>query len=113
MKTITILTLATLALIAPHTHASAVPSPVSRCDLPTTRDLIIWERRPRILDSAIEVGDADLLQCKATLDTWASTQPTGSGYCAKIAWASDNPGYNVEERPALPLKNVIDAVGEC
>lgn len=90
------------------------PIPITGpCDMPTTRDLIIWERRPRIPDSAFTVGDADLSQCKPTVDTWPAGEPTGPGYCSKIAWASDNPGYDTEARPAPPLKKVIESVGDC
>jgi hypothetical protein len=76
-------------------------------------DLIIWERAPRIQDSAIEVSDADLMNCKPTLDTWKAGEPTGPGYCSKIARASDNPGYDTDVRPAPPLNKVIDEVGDC
>jgi hypothetical protein len=101
------------ASAAPN-EAVTSPAPRSgRCDMPTTRDLIIWERRPQILDSAYEVGDADLSQCKPTVDTWPAGEPTGSGYCSKIAWASDNPGYDTDARPAPPLKKVIEEVGDC
>ncbi|GAB4662594.1 hypothetical protein MOKP64_49240 [Mycobacterium avium subsp. hominissuis] len=98
--------------------ASATPGvkpfpAVGPCDMPTTRDLIVWERRPRLIDSAFEVGDADLSQCKPTVDTWPAGEPTGPGYCSKIAWASDNPGYDTDARPAPPLKKVIEAVGDC
>src|SRR5882757_9819313 len=88
--------------------ASAAPMPESGpCNLePTSRDLIIWERWPRLPDAAQEVGDVDGSQCKLTLDSWKAGEPTGPGYCAKIAWASDNPGYDVDARPAPPLKNV-------
>ena len=81
--------------------------------MPTTADLIIWQHAPRLVDSAFEVGDADLLRCKSTLDTWRADQPTGTGYCSKIAWALDNPGYDVDVRPAPPLKRVVDQVGDC
>jgi hypothetical protein len=101
------------ASAAPN-EAVTRPAPrLGRCDMPTTRDLIIWERRPQILDSAYEVGDADLSQCKPTVDTWPAGEPTGSGYCSKIAWASDNPGYDTDARPAPPLKKVIEEVGDC
>ena len=99
---------------AAPSEAGAVPLPRSGpCDLPTTRDLIIWQRAPRLQDSAFEVGDADLVHCKPTLDTWGAEQPAGPGYCSKIAWASDNPSYDVDARPAPPLKKVIDGVGDC
>ncbi|BBZ14283.1 hypothetical protein MBRA_44780 [Mycobacterium branderi] len=83
------------------------------CNMPPTRDLIIWIREPRRPDSAQKVGDADLAQCKPTLETWRDTEPTGPNYCFKIAWASDNPGYDVDPRPAAPLKKVIDQTGGC
>lgn len=44
---------------AAPSEAGAVPIPRSGpCDLPTTRDLIIWQRAPRLQDSAFEVGEA-------------------------------------------------------
>lgn len=102
------------SLSAANAAPGATPTPAAGlCDMPTTSDLIVWERRPRLLDSAFEVGDADLSQCKPTVDTWPAAQPTGPGYCSKIAWASDNPGYDTDARPAPPLKKVIEAVGDC
>jgi len=101
---------------APSDASTPSSSPIPRtapCDMPTTRDLIIWERRPHLLDSAYEVGDANLSQCKPTVDTWPAGEPTGAGYCSKIAWASDNPGYDAEAQPAPPLKKVIEEVGDC
>ena len=77
---------------AAPSEAGTVPIPRSGpCNLPTTRDLIISQRAPQLQDSAFEVGDADLVHCKPTLDTWGAEQPAGPGYCSKIAWASDNP----------------------
>src|ERR1700761_3860041 len=83
------------------------------CGLPSTADLIIWERRPKLEDSAVEVGNTDFMNCTPMLDTWKNTEPTGPGNCAKIALLSDNPGYDFEVRPAPPLKNVLDQVGDC
>jgi hypothetical protein len=97
-----------------HSEAGSVPVPRSSiCNLPTTRDLIIWQRVPPLPDSAFKVGDADIYNCKPTLDTWRGDQPTVPGDCSKIAWASDNPSYDFSVRPAPPLTNVIDAVGDC
>jgi hypothetical protein len=53
------------------------------------------------------------MHCKPTLDTWRYGQSTGPGYCSKIAWADDNPGYDADARPAAPLKKVLDTVGDC
>ena len=96
--------------------ASAAPMPESGpCNLVPTRDLIIWQFWPWQHRGAFagKVGDADLVNCKPTLDTWRAGEPAGPGYCSKVAWADDNPGYDMEVRPAPPLKKVIDQVGDC
>jgi Ion transport protein len=104
-------------VVAPAAHASVMPSapppPMSPCNLSVTRDLILWQRWPRVQDFATEIGDVDYPQCKPALDVWRDSEQTGPGYCAKIAWASDNPGYDVEARPAPQPKHVIDVVGDC
>lgn len=83
------------------------------CDLaPTDNDLIIWQHWPRLPNNALLVGDVDMGQCKPTLDTWRAMEPTGPGYCNKIAWASDNPGYDVDQKPAPPLRKVLDEYGD-
>ena len=81
--------------------------------MPITRDLIIWTRWPGAPDFATNNGDVDFMNCKPTLDTWREWEQTGPGYCSKIAWASENPGYDIDVRPAPPLKKVIDEVGDC
>lgn len=44
-------------------------------------------------------------------------QRRAPGYCAKIAWASDNPGYDDDDdagaRAAAALMKVIETVGDC
>jgi hypothetical protein len=93
---------------------SPTSTPVSPCNLqPSDHALILWERVPRLPDDSTMIGDVDLSKCKPTLETWRNYQPTGPGYCTKIAWADDNPGYPVESRPSPPLKKVIDEVGDC
>jgi hypothetical protein len=39
--------------------------------------------------------------------------PHGPGYCSKIAWSADNPGYVKGVSPVAPLQKVIDEVGDC
>lgn len=101
---------ATAIGVAAPAHAKPV-YPLSACDEPI-RDLIVWQRAPRLLDSAFEIGSVGP-HCTPTLDTWASEQPTGPGYCSKIAWADDNPDYDVEVKPAPTPKKVIQTVGDC
>jgi hypothetical protein len=102
----------TVPSAASASAGSGPPAESGECDLqPTEHDLILWERAPRLLDNSIEIGDVDLGHCQPTLATWASMQPTGPGFCTKIAWADDNPGYPIGSRPSRPLKKVIDEVG--
>jgi hypothetical protein len=111
---ITVAAASTAIAIALAAPVHAQPAPTSHCDLsPTDRDLIIWQKFPRLVADALEVGDVNMALCKPTLDSWRDGTPTGPGYCSKIAWAADNPGYDVEVKPAPPLKKVIDSVGDC
>ena len=107
--------LAAGVITAPVAHAgSTVPAPISpACNLPITRDLIVWTRWPGVQDFATKNGDVDLVHCIPTLDGWRDWEQTGPGYCSAIAWASDNPGYDVDARPAPRLKHVIDKLGDC
>jgi len=61
--------------------------------------------------TAITVGDVDLSQCKPSLETFAASSPTEAGFGSQIAWADDNPGYDVNARPAPQLKKVLQEVG--
>ncbi len=44
--------------------------------------------------AAQEVGDVNGVHCKPTRDTWKVGEATGPGYCAKVARAYGNPGYD-------------------
>ena len=72
----------------------------------------MWWVTPGQAAVAQEIGNVDLFHCAPTLTTWRSTVPTGPGFCTKIAWASDNPGYPIDATPAPPLKHVLGQVGE-
>ena len=96
-----------------HSEIGTAPVPDSPCNLPTASSLIVWHHTPGAQDSANFVGESDLYNCRPTLDTWRAAQPTGPGYCSKIAWYSDNPSYIPGITPAAPLKKVIDQVGDC
>ena len=90
-----------------------VPLPDSPCNLETTKSLIIWERAPRVPDSAFAINATDNSNCRPALDTWRSLVPNGPGYCSKIAWSTDNPAYVYGVPPAAPLQKVVDEVGDC
>lgn len=101
-----------------HGEVATVPPPKSPsppCNLPTTNRLIIWHRAPGAEDRAEKVGETDLHTCRPMLDELRGPAlgPSAPGYCSKVAWLSDNPGYNTLISPAAPLKNVIEEVGDC
>ncbi|OBC11024.1 hypothetical protein A5788_10815 [Gordonia sp. 852002-50816_SCH5313054-c] len=73
-------------------------------------DMIMWMHAPRVEDSAEVIGGFDVLSCG---DQWRSAQPTGAGYCTIIARSSDNPGYDVDVKPAPRPSNPVDTVGDC
>ncbi|OBK27617.1 hypothetical protein A5634_22380 [Mycobacterium asiaticum] len=89
------------------------PVPAAPCNLPTSKGLIVWLHVPGAPDSARAMNESDLYNCRPTLETWRAGQPSGPGYCSKIAWFVDNPTYAVNVSPAAPLNKVIDQVGDC
>ncbi|WP_406507638.1 hypothetical protein [Streptomyces sp. NBC_00212] len=61
--------------------------------------------------SAQELGDYNAATCESTFTWLEQTSPKEAGDCLEAAWASDNPGYNVDAEPAKRLKKVQVAVG--
>ena len=101
---------------APAPGGVPAPGPGSAphpCTLPHFGDLIEWQRRPGKVDSALRFPDVDPTKCEPALDGWMEGMPPGPGVCFMIGWASDNPGYNVFAKPAPPLKNTLDKVGDA
>jgi len=96
-----------------HSEFSLAPGPTLPCNLETTRSLLIWQHAPRVPDSAIAINGTDSSNCRPALDTWRALAPNGPGYCSKIAWSDDNPGYVRNVSPVAPLQKVIDQVGDC
>jgi hypothetical protein len=90
-----------------------VPVPLSPCNLETTKSLLIWQRAPGVPAATTVINATDAYNCRPALDTWRSLVPNGPGYCAKIAWSTDNLGYVRNVSPVAPLQNVIDQVGDC
>ncbi len=95
-----------------HGEVGTVPIPETPCNLPTASSLIIWTHAPPALDRSVFVNESDVYNCRPALETWRAGEPSGPGFCSKIAWANDNPGYSPVV-PAPPLKKVIDQVGDC
>lgn len=115
---------------ASSTVASTIPfGPTSGpgCHLAPVRELIEWHKssHPPSADgstgqpaSAVKFGDINLVGCKSSLDGWVekhsdSEADTAAGFrdCYEIAWADDNPGYDVYAVPAPRLKNVLMRAG--
>jgi hypothetical protein len=101
-----------------HSEVAAAPipkAPSQPCNLPTTNKLIVWHRAPGVEDRAEVVDEADLYNCRPMLDELRGPAlgPSGPGFCSKIAWSSDNPGYSPLVSPTIPLKKVIYQEGDC
>ena len=96
-----------------HGEVGTAPVPETPCNLPTASSLIIWEQDPGAQPKSRFVNESDVYNCRPMLDVWRAGQPSGPGYCSKIAWASDNPEYVSGVTPAAPLKKVIDEFGDC
>lgn len=98
----------------PSSRPTAIVRPKSKVtqqSCPPTRDVIVWMRIPGVQDSAQVLGNYDQQNCEPTFKTVQETSPTEPGDCTEAAWASDNPGYNVDATPARRLKHVYVAVG--
>jgi hypothetical protein len=96
-----------------HSEVGRAPMPELPCNMPSAASLLIWQRAPGKLDQSEYISSTDFINCRPMLDTWRTSRPSGPGYCAKIAWSADNPGYPPSVQPAPPLKKVIDQVGDC
>ncbi|MFD8424447.1 hypothetical protein [Streptomyces sp. NPDC059466] len=91
------------------TRASTPTPSSSRCG--PSRDVLVWYKVPDIPDSAQTLGNYNVVTCETTFDDLQHTSPTQPGYCTAAAWVSDNPGYDVDARPAMRPKKVQVAVG--
>ena len=78
---------------------------------PPTRDVYVRYVDPGLPASASDLGNYDVLTCETTFDSLEATSPMEAGYCTTAAWASNNPGYNVNATPAAPLQDIEVAVG--
>ncbi|WP_144418271.1 hypothetical protein [Mycobacterium sp. EPa45] len=108
-------------------ETSVAPTSGQPCHLVAVRDLIEWHKssHPPSSDgstgppaSAVKFGNVNLVGCKSTLDGWVeehsdSEAVTQAGFrdCFEIAWADDNPGYDIHASPAPRLKNVLLQAG--
>ena len=89
--------------------AKAKPSP--SCKLTTTFDYIERDDDPGASVMADEIGNVDFSNCTDSLSDFAAEAGQADGECTTIALASKNPGYDVNEAPAPPLKDVIESAG--
>lgn len=103
------------------------PAPGQPCHLVAVRDLIEWHKSSHLPSvdgstgpppSAVKFGNVNLVGCKDSLDGWvkehSSTEAdiaAGFRDCYEIAWADDNPGYDVHALPAPRLKSVLLQAG--
>ena len=97
-------------------HASPPDAPVATSTSTGTgqtcrpaRDVIVWTKTPD-RTSAMLLGDP-AGNCSSTLDTIRQTSPTGPGYCTIAAWATDNPGYDVNAASPRRPRKVQETIG--
>lgn len=83
---------------------------------PATGDILVQQVWPGLPADALELGGGwqwnyTTHSCMNSVDMTIATAPRGKGYCTQVALTSDSPGYNVETKPAGPLKKVIASAG--
>jgi hypothetical protein len=84
----------------------------------TQGDIIVREKDPTLPYYASQLGGGFAFnhrsnQCQNSVEFNLDAVPDQPGSCAQIASASDNPGYNPDDRPAPPLKKVFASKGSC
>jgi hypothetical protein len=105
---------------APTTASTDVtdpPAAVAECRArpAPNGDILVREIWPGLPDDALELGGGwqwnyATHTCMTSVDFAIASAPQGKGHCTEVALASDNPGYNVEAKPAAPLEKVIASV---
>ena len=94
--------------------ASGVPSG-GPSDCPSGPDYIMVVHVQGTPDTAQRIAGYSWLaaqsQCVDAVSFLQSTTPDNAPQCRLIAPAADNPGYDVNARPAPPLKNVVGSFG--
>jgi hypothetical protein len=100
------------AVTSAAAHAAKVGAGgASSCKLKTTFHYIERDDDPGASVMADEIGNVDFANCQDSLSDFAATAGQAAGECTTIALASDNPGYDVDQVPASPLKDVIQSAG--
>lgn len=78
---------------------------------PPTRDVLVWTKFDGVPAAAAELGNYNAATCEPMFNWLTETSPTNAGDCTEAAWASDNPGYNVDADPAPKLKHIQLEIG--
>lgn len=52
-------------------------------------------------------------ECITSIEMILGANPSLPGFCTQVALVADNPGYDPDQRPAPPLRNVIAVAGDC
>jgi hypothetical protein len=109
-------------LTPPAASSPAGDSPaVAACfakNKPDQPDILVREKDPTLPYVAQQLGGGyaynhALNQCQTSVAFTLATVADKPGYCVQIAMAASNPGYNVEAKPAPPLKKIIASKGAC
>jgi hypothetical protein len=101
--------------VSPTTAPAAVSPSAATCTPASddSGDLLVRYVTPGTAASAQVLGAMDLVNCRPTIDSLRASSPAGSGSCTQVAYARDNPGYDVNADPAPPLRHMIAEFGDC
>jgi hypothetical protein len=75
--------------------------------------LLVRQVSPKYPPATIALG-LYAAGCHGTQDTTEavlSSAPKGKGFCTQLALSSENPGFDLDRRPAFPLRKVFREVG--
>ncbi|WP_034262308.1 hypothetical protein [Actinospica robiniae] len=94
--------------VAAVAATSAAPSP--SCSLVDDQDLFVRYLSPDQVPKVDEYGEVNHTDCTPMLSWLEQIAVTDPGYCMQVAWAMDNPGYDLDAIPAKPLRNLIESI---
>lgn len=85
---------------------------------PGQQDMLVRIKSPGLDWTAQRLGGGYIYNyssndCQTGPDWALATISTDPGYCAQVAWATDNPAYDETTVPAGPLRKLIGTKGEC
>jgi hypothetical protein len=103
---------------APSAAKSTTAESACQNKAPASGDIYVWEESPGVEPMAHQLGgewvwNQSLNRCQTSVQFMIATAPNGPADCTEVGYVADNPGYNPNAVPALPLKHIADKLGSC